>query len=184
MADRRGRSRVFEAWLAGKAAPAPRREDHPQRVARLARGWRLIDLSAATAATEAGRVDHRRLCHYEQGRHVPHRGGRAVRALAAAFGLPVDDVDAWFTRKKRSPRRPPTTTTLHPHAWARIEKRLSQEGLGRRLGVSQQSVACWEAGLARPTARRRKSIARILGQPPAVVDSWFNVPEPHQEVSP
>lgn len=40
---------------------------------------------------------------------------------------------------------------------------LSQDQLAKRLGVSQQAVANWEAGLSAPLRRRREDLASALG---------------------
>lgn len=46
---------------------------------------------------------------------------------------------------------------------SRERKGLSQESLGKMLGVSQQTVAQWEAGKAQPRRERRKQLLQILG---------------------
>lgn len=45
----------------------------------------------------------------------------------------------------------------------RERKGLSQEALGKLVGVSQQTVAQWEAGNALPRAERRQRLDQILG---------------------
>ncbi|MCA9790732.1 MAG: helix-turn-helix transcriptional regulator [Vulcanimicrobiota bacterium] len=56
---------------------------------------------------------------------------------------------------------------------ARKEARLSQLELGRRLGVSGQSVKEWEAGRSSPQFDRLKEIATVTGKPVA----WFFLSE-------
>ena len=52
---------------------------------------------------------------------------------------------------------------------ARKESGLSQIELGRRLGVSGQSVKEWEAGRSSPQFDRLKDISKVTGKPIA----WF-----------
>lgn len=46
---------------------------------------------------------------------------------------------------------------------SRERKGLSQESLGKMLGVSQQTVAQWESDKAQPRRERRKQLLQILG---------------------
>lgn len=46
---------------------------------------------------------------------------------------------------------------------SRERKGLSQDSLGKMLGVSQQTVAQWESGKAQPRRERRKQLLQILG---------------------
>jgi transcriptional regulator with XRE-family HTH domain len=46
---------------------------------------------------------------------------------------------------------------------------LEQVELGRLLGISQQSVSRWEAGLSRPRARQLASLARAIGESETVL---------------
>jgi transcriptional regulator with XRE-family HTH domain len=46
---------------------------------------------------------------------------------------------------------------------SRERKGLSQESLGKMLGVSQQTVAQWESGKAQPRRERRKQLLQIFG---------------------
>lgn len=46
---------------------------------------------------------------------------------------------------------------------SRERKGLSQESLGKMLGVSQQTVAQWESNKAQPRRERRKQLLQILG---------------------
>lgn len=46
---------------------------------------------------------------------------------------------------------------------SRESKGLSQESLGKMLGVSQQTVAQWESNKAQPRRERRKQLLQILG---------------------
>lgn len=45
----------------------------------------------------------------------------------------------------------------------RIKSGLSQEYLGRQLGVSRNTVKNWEDGVTEPTLSMCKKIARIFG---------------------
>ncbi len=52
---------------------------------------------------------------------------------------------------------------LNPIKTGRERLGLTQEGLAKRLGVSQQAVTKWETGESRPRAEKLPEIARLLG---------------------
>lgn len=46
----------------------------------------------------------------------------------------------------------------------RVRLGMSQQDVARLVGVSQQSVAKWEAGIAAPRGKRLSQLARVLGK--------------------
>lgn len=46
---------------------------------------------------------------------------------------------------------------------ARRRKRLTQQQLAERLGVSQNTIACWEGNKTRPRGKRVRALAAELG---------------------
>ena len=53
----------------------------------------------------------------------------------------------------------------------RMEKGLTQEEIAKSLGVSQQAVAKWEMGEAKPQADKLPALAKLLG---CTIDDLFN----------
>ena len=48
-------------------------------------------------------------------------------------------------------------------AWYRRDRRLSQEELAARVGVSRQAVSKWELGEASPDGNKLQALARAFG---------------------
>jgi transcriptional regulator with XRE-family HTH domain len=57
---------------------------------------------------------------------------------------------------------------------------LSQEQLGRRIGVDRRTVARWESGESEPHLWNRGDLARALGVTAAELDGMINSPSPDQ----
>lgn len=45
----------------------------------------------------------------------------------------------------------------------RLEKKITQETLGKELGVKQGAVSAWESGKAIPKADKLPKLAKVLG---------------------
>ncbi len=52
---------------------------------------------------------------------------------------------------------------------------MTQADVAAKLNVTQQAVACWEAGHTAPTYKRRRALARVFNVP--VVDIEFPADE-------
>jgi transcriptional regulator with XRE-family HTH domain len=81
---------------------------------------------------------------------------RELPALAAALGLPVDDVRDRLARPPAGPTARPTTTPL---ARFRRERGLTQVDAARLLGVGRATLRSWERGNPPPLGHLRRLAA-------------------------
>lgn len=58
---------------------------------------------------------------------------------------------------------------MHPLRKYREDNGLSQEGLGRKLGVSRQTVLRWENGHREIKTRKLNKVSEVTGIPPAML---------------
>jgi transcriptional regulator with XRE-family HTH domain len=184
------RQETVGLWENGLAKPLPRHygrivqflgydpEPRDQTVAgRLRAARRRLGLSQADFAARVG-LDEGSVCRWESGSRSPSRwmSGRMAAILDrleqptgpfAGQGIELPAL-SYFDRTRWRRRPPPDLTGGAPLTLGdrirsrRLELGLSQEQLGRRIGVGRGAVQRWERGKSEPQESRRFEVWEFL----------------------